>query len=166
MINYISLSATPLKIQIAAFWLTPQVNLVLSQDPSNLLGKVLRINKNGTIPSDNPFPNSPVYTLGHRNMFGIAFDNKDNIGIVTENGDVLYDEINLIKKGGNYGFPTFQPANISPELSNSTVDIKPLRSYWKTQGPTQALTILGINFHPLKIISYLGPIQEIFMLFI
>ena len=112
-----------------------------SQDPSNLLGKVLRINKNGTIPSDNPFPNSPVYTLGHRNMFGIAFDNKDNIGIVTENGDVLYDEINLIKKGGNYGFPTFQPANISPELSNSTVDIKPLRSYWKTQGPTQAIVL-------------------------
>ena len=121
-----------------------------SQDPSNLLGKVLRINKNGTIPSDNPFPNSPVYTLGHRNMFGIAFDNKDNIGIVTENGDVLYDEINLIKKGGNYGFPTFQPANISPELSNSTVDIKPLRSYWKTQGPTQALYYTGDKFPSFK----------------
>ena len=40
-------------------------------------------------------------------MFGIAFDNKDNIGIVTENGEERYDEINLIKKGGNYGFPTF-----------------------------------------------------------
>ena len=121
----------------------------LVQSNSSYLGKILRINKDGTIPSDNPFPNSPVYTLGHRNMFGIAFDNKDNIGIVTENGDVLYDEINLIKKGGNYGYPIFQPSNISPELSNSTLDIKPLRSYWQTPGPTRSLcTILEINFHP------------------
>ncbi len=121
-----------------------------AQNTSSLLGKILRINKDGTIPSDNPFPNSPVYTLGHRNMFGIAFDNKDNIGIVTENGDELYDEINLIKKGGNYGYPIFQPANISPELSNSTLDIKPLRSYMYVPGPTQALYYTGDKFSPLK----------------
>ncbi|HYF99022.1 MAG TPA: PQQ-dependent sugar dehydrogenase [Candidatus Saccharimonadales bacterium] len=113
-------------------------------------GKVLRINTDGSIPSDNPFPNSPVYTLGHRNMFGIAFDDKNKIGIVTENGDVLYDEVNLLKKGGNYGFPTLQPANISPELSNSTLDIKPLRSYWNTNAPTQAIYYTGDNFPVLK----------------
>lgn len=123
---------------------------IYAQSNDVLVGKILRINKDGTIPSDNPFPNSPIYTLGHRNMFGIAFDNKEKIGIVTENGDVRYDEINLIKKGGNYGFPTFQPPNISPELSNSTLDIKPLRSYWQTPGPTQALYYFGDKFSSLK----------------
>ena len=58
-----------------------------AQSKSKLSGKVLRINPDGSIPKDNPFPDSPIYTLGHRNMFGIAFDKKDNIGIVTENGE-------------------------------------------------------------------------------
>ena len=70
----------------------------------------------GTIPSDNPFPGSPVYTFGHRNIFGVAFDKKSGIGVVTENGDAHFDEINILKKGGNYGFPTLQPADISPQL--------------------------------------------------
>ncbi|MDN5845577.1 MAG: PQQ-dependent sugar dehydrogenase [Candidatus Nitrosocosmicus sp.] len=121
-----------------------------TQSNSSLLGKILRINKDGTIPSDNPIPNSPIYTLGHRNMFGIAFDNKDNIGIVTENGDELYDEINIIKKGGNYGYPIFQLPNIAPELSNSTLDIKPLRAYLYPQGPTQALYYVGDTYSALK----------------
>ena len=95
----------------------------LAQSVSVEVGKVLRINRDGSIPPDNPFPNSPVYTLGHRNMFGIAFDDKQNIGIVTENGDVLYDEVNLLQKGGNYGFPTLQPPNLSPELSNLLFEI-------------------------------------------
>ena len=79
-----------------------------AQDPGIVIGKVLRINRDGTIPSDNPFPNSPVYTIGHRNIFGIAFDKKDGIGIIAEDGDFHYDKINLLQKGGNYGFPTLQ----------------------------------------------------------
>ncbi|HKR73771.1 MAG TPA: PQQ-dependent sugar dehydrogenase, partial [Candidatus Nitrosocosmicus sp.] len=123
---------------------------IYAQSSDVFVGKILRINTDGTIPSDNPFPNSPVYTLGHRNMFGIAFDDKDKIGIVTENGDVRYDEINLIKKGGNYGFPTMQIPNVSPELSNSTLDLKPLRSYWETPAPTQAIYYTGDKFPSLK----------------
>jgi glucose/arabinose dehydrogenase len=79
-----------------------------AQDPATLLGKTLRINRDGTIPKDNPFPNSPVYTLGHRNTFGVAFDWSTGLGILTENGDQAYDEVNLIEKGGNYGFPLYQ----------------------------------------------------------
>ena len=94
-------------------------DLASAQNKTSLLGKVLRINRDGTIPSDNPFPGSPVYSLGHRNMFGIAFDNKGN-GIVTENGEALYDEINLLKPGGNYGFPMLQPMGKAPELANSS----------------------------------------------
>ena len=118
--------------------------------PSVPLGKVLRINRDGSLPHDNPFPNSPVYTLGHRNIYGIAFDKKDGIGIIAENGDAFYDEINLIMKGGNYGYPTFQPPNFPPELANSTLSILPLRSYWRTPAPTQTIFYEGGKFMVLK----------------
>jgi glucose/arabinose dehydrogenase len=121
---------------------------IFAQDPSIVIGKILRINKDGTIPQDNPYPNSPVYTMGHRNMYGIAFNN-DGTGLVTENGDVRYDEINLIKNGGNYGFPTSQPANLPPEQANDT-SIKPLRSYWETIAPTQMIYYNGDALPELK----------------
>ena len=121
---------------------------IFAQDPSIVIGKVLRINKDGTIPDDNPYPNSPVFTIGHRNMYGIAFDS-DGTGLVTENGDALYDEINLITKGGNYGFPTSQPPNQPPERANDS-SIKPLRSYWQTIAPTQMIYYEGNAIPELK----------------
>jgi glucose/arabinose dehydrogenase len=121
---------------------------IFAQDPSIVIGKILRVNKDGTIPEDNPYPNSPVYTMGHRNMYGIAFD-QDGTGLVTENGDVRYDEINLIKNGGNYGFPTSQPANLPPEQANDS-SIKPLRSYWETIAPTQMIYYDGDALPELK----------------
>lgn len=121
---------------------------IFAQDPSIVIGKILRINKDGTIPEDNPYPNSPVYTMGHRNMYGIAF-NHNGTGLVTENGDVRYDEINVIKNGGNYGFPTSQPANLPPEQANDT-SIKPLRSYWETIAPTQMIYYDGDALPELK----------------
>jgi len=120
-----------------------------AEDPSIVIGKILRVNRDGTIPQDNPFPNSPVYTIGHRNMYGIAFD-KYGDGLVTENGDYYYDEVNLIQKGGNYGFPIFQPPNKSPELANSSSSIKPLRSYWDTVAPTQMFYYEGDKIPLLK----------------
>jgi glucose/arabinose dehydrogenase len=121
---------------------------VFAQDPSIVIGKVLRINKDGTIPQDNPYPNSPVFTIGHRNMYGIAFDN-GGTGLITENGDLLYDEINLITKGGNYGFPTLQPANLPPERANNS-SVKPLRTYWQTIAPTQMIYYQGDAVPELK----------------
>jgi glucose/arabinose dehydrogenase len=109
------------------------------QNPSILLGKVLRLDRDGKIPEDNPFPHSPVYTLGHRNLYGIAFDPKSGLGLIAENGDDLYDEINIISKGGNYGFPTMQPPNMAPETDDSNSSILPIRSYWRTPAPTQTI---------------------------
>ena len=117
----------------------------VQQNSSSPLGKVLRLNSDGTIPKDNPYPGSPVYNIGHRNMYGIAFDDT-GFGIVTENGASFFDEINSIQKKGNYGYPSYQPVDKSPELSKSS--IKPLRSYWKVIAPTQA-------------IYYQGPISEL-----
>jgi glucose/arabinose dehydrogenase len=121
---------------------------IFAQDPSIVIGKVLRINKDGTIPHDNPYPNSPVFTIGHRNMYGIAFDNSGT-GLTTENGDLLYDEINLITKGGNYGFPTLQPPNLPPERANNS-SLKPLRTYWETIAPTQMIYYEGDAVPELK----------------
>ena len=121
---------------------------IFAEDPSIVIGKVLRINKDGTIPQDNPYPNSPVFTIGHRNMYGIAFDN-GGTGLTTENGDLLYDEINLITKGGNYGFPTLQPPNLPPERANNS-SVKPLRTYWQTIAPTQMIYYEGDTVPELK----------------
>lgn len=123
---------------------------IYSQSKDILVGKILRINRDGTIPLDNPYPNSPVYTMGHRNIFGIAFDEKNGIGIFAENNDKLFDEINIIKKGGNYGFPNMQPENLHWRVSNSTIDIKPLRSYYYSIAPTQTIYYTGDQFPDLK----------------
>jgi glucose/arabinose dehydrogenase len=119
------------------------------QNLSSVLGKVLRINRDGTIPADNPYPESPVYNIGHRNMYGIAFDN-NGFGLVTENGAFLYDEINSVEKGGNYGFPTLQMPNVAPELSNSSLSLGPLRSYRSVIAPTSAIYYDGEKIPQLK----------------
>jgi glucose/arabinose dehydrogenase len=76
----------------------------LPQDMESLAGKILRLNDDGTIPEDNPYPNSPVYSSGHRNPQGIAWDKADNMYVV-DLGPEKNDEINLIKAGKNYGWP-------------------------------------------------------------
>ncbi len=76
----------------------------LPQDPNSLSGKILRINDDGTIPDDNPFPDSPIYSLGHRNPQGMTWDNDGNL-YVSEFGPEKNDEINLIQAGKNYGWP-------------------------------------------------------------
>ena len=81
----------------------------LAQDLNSLAGKILRINSDGTIPYDNPFPNSPIFSYGHRNPQGLDWDRSKNL-IATEHGPsgwkgVAHDEINLIIPGGNYGWP-------------------------------------------------------------
>ncbi|KAF6245583.1 PQQ-dependent sugar dehydrogenase [Nitrosopumilus sp. b2] len=80
----------------------------LAQDLNSVAGKILRINSDGTIPDDNPF-GSAVYSYGHRNPQGIAWDESGNL-VATEHGPsgwrgVAHDEINLITPGSNYGWP-------------------------------------------------------------
>jgi len=82
----------------------------LSQDTNSLAGKVLRVKDDGSIPSDNPFGNA-VYSSGHRNSQGLAWDDLGRLW-ATEHGrsGVLsgFDEINLIEKGKNYGWPVIE----------------------------------------------------------
>ena len=85
------------------------VNPGWSQDLSSLAGKILRINPDGTIPDDNPFDSSPIFSYGHRNPQGIAW-NEDGMLVASEHGPsgemgYGHDEINVIQKGKNYGWP-------------------------------------------------------------
>jgi glucose/arabinose dehydrogenase len=75
-----------------------------SQDPNNPGGKILRINPDGSIPSDNPVPGNPYWTLGHRNVQGLAWDSKGRLW-ESELGNNAWDELNLIRPGKNYGWP-------------------------------------------------------------
>jgi glucose/arabinose dehydrogenase len=79
----------------------------LPQDLDSLSGKILRLNDDGTIPNDNPFSDSPVFSLGHRNPQGMTWDNDGNL-YVAEIGPEKNDEINLILAGKNYGWPEQQ----------------------------------------------------------
>ena len=82
-----------------------------AQDTDMLSGKILRINPDGSIPSDNPFPNSPVYSYGNRNPQGIDWDPITGKLVETEHGPSgemglsAHDEINVIEAGKNYGWP-------------------------------------------------------------
>lgn len=85
-------------------------NEPLAQDTQSLAGKILRLNDDGSVPSDNPFGNA-VWSYGHRNPQGLAWDSAGQLW-ATEHGRSIplsgYDEVNRIEKGGNYGWPEIQ----------------------------------------------------------
>ncbi|MEO8137478.1 MAG: PQQ-dependent sugar dehydrogenase, partial [Betaproteobacteria bacterium] len=95
-----------------------------AQMTNNRLGKILRFNVNGTVPSDNPFgAGNPVWSYGLRNSFRMALRPGSNQIIASENGPAGFDEINRIVPGGNYGWPihmgyTNVPGFISPIWSS------------------------------------------------
>jgi len=88
-----------------------------SQNLNSLNGKTLRINLDGSIPSDNPFPDSYVYSYGHRNCQGLAVG-PNGIIYASEHGQNNSDEFNIIEAGRNYGWPTVQGACNTPNEIN------------------------------------------------
>jgi glucose/arabinose dehydrogenase len=86
-------------------------NLANAQNPNVLNGKVLRVNGDGTIPADNPVmpgaaARTAVYTMGNRNPQGLTFEPGTGRVIEVEHGDDTHDEINILRAGANYGYPT------------------------------------------------------------
>jgi glucose/arabinose dehydrogenase len=80
-----------------------------AQDMQANLGKVIRLNADGSVPADNPFiaqggVTAQIWSLGHRNPLGIAFDSAGRLWEI-EMGPMGGDELNLIKRGENYGYP-------------------------------------------------------------
>jgi glucose/arabinose dehydrogenase len=75
-----------------------------AQDRDSLGGKILRLEPDGSVPESNPFPGSPVYSSGHRNVQGLAWDGSGRL-YATEFGQNTYDEVNRVEPGANHGWP-------------------------------------------------------------
>lgn len=100
-----------------------------AQDPASLSGKILRLHEDGAVPRDNPFTGSPVWTLGHRNPQGIAWDEQGRMW-AAEFGQNTWDELNEIQGGGNYGWPVVEgrggdPRYRDPVLQWTTEEASP-----------------------------------------
>jgi glucose/arabinose dehydrogenase len=107
------------------------------QNLASLGGKILRLNSDGTFPADNPFLNSPVWTLGHRNPQGIAWQPGTSQLYATEHGPTSDgppggDELNIINKGSNYGWPIISHTATDPRF------ITPLLIYTPAVAPSGA----------------------------
>lgn len=118
----------------------------LAQDLNTLNGKILRLNADGSVPADNPFQNSPVYSYGHRNPQGLAWQPGTGRLYATEHGPsggnpCCRDELNLIQPGRNYGWPTItgdqtREGMVAPILSSGTSTTwAPAGMTFVTRGP-------------------------------
>jgi glucose/arabinose dehydrogenase len=87
----------------------------LAQDPASLAGKILRITADGEPAPGNPDPGSPVWSLGHRNVQGLAWDDEGRLW-ASEFGDSEWDELNLVERGGNYGWPRVEGTGGGPDF--------------------------------------------------
>jgi glucose/arabinose dehydrogenase len=102
-----------------------------AQDPASPNGKILRLTPDGSPAPGNPTAGSPVFSLGHRNVQGLAWDRRGRL-FATEFGQNRFDEVNLIEPGGNYGWPDVEGRGdtaggryIDPLITWSTGDASP-----------------------------------------
>ncbi len=115
----------------------------LAQDIGFKGGKILRLNLDGSIPVDNPFAGNPVWSWGHRNSQGMVYAENGHM-YTTDHGPLNDDEVNLITKGGNYGWPDVQGApDLASELAyvRDSLIVPPLK-FW-----TPTIGIAGLDYY-------------------
>lgn len=119
----------------------------LPQSINALNGKVLRLNLDGTIPADNPFPNNPVWSYGHRNPQGLVM--VKNILYSSEHGPDIEDELNIIEKGRNYGWPDVKgPCDGSELTFCSAKNVK--EPIWSSGNAT--IAVCGLDYYTSDLI--------------
>lgn len=127
-----------------------------AQDLSNDMGKIHRLHDDGRIPADNPFANQQgakpsIWSYGHRNVQGLAYDASNDILYATEHGPRGGDELNSIEKGKNYGWPVitygidYSGAIIS-ELTGKEGMEQPIHYWTPSIGPCGLLYYTGIRY--------------------
>ena len=119
-------------------------NTSTSQNVNNINGKTLRLNLDGSIPEDNPIQNSPVWTWGHRNPQGLVYSPDNSILYSSEHGPSNDDEINIITKGRNYGWPKVQgfcDTATETTFCNDSNVVEPIYAW------TPTLAVAGIEFY-------------------
>lgn len=117
-------------------------NAAEAQNKNSLNGKILRLNLDGSVPADNPFPGNPVWSFGHRNAQGLVMAH--GIFYSSEHGPDSDDEFNIIRKGENYGWPNVRGfCNESAERSfcNAQNVAEPLKAW------TPTIAVCGIDYY-------------------
>ena len=162
------------------FWATGDAgNNDHSQNISSLNGKILRLNLDGSVPEDNPYPGNPVWSMGHRNIQGMVAT-PDGLIFSGEHGEATDDEVNLIDKGGNYGWPDVEGFCDTPEeitFCDSVVIKEPLKVWTPCIAPSGLdyyhsnkipewtnslllLTLKGVSLRALKLDKEMSKIQS------
>lgn len=103
----------------------------IAQNLQNLGGKTLRVNDDGSIPPDNPWPGSPVFSYGHRNAQGMDWDPKTGLQWQTEHGPSGFDggrggdEVNVVERGKNYGWPVIHHIETRAGMESPVAEYTP-----------------------------------------
>lgn len=103
----------------------------LAQKMDSLAGKTLRLNPDGSIPPDNPFRGSPIFSLGHRNSQGLDWQPGSGLQFQTEHGPSGFDgpgggdEVNIVEAGKNYGWPIIHHRQTRPGLVSPLLEFTP-----------------------------------------
>ena len=131
-----------------------------AQDRDYLGGKILRITGTGEVPADNPFPGSPVWSYGHRNVQGMAWA-ADSTMYASEFGQSTWDELNVIRKGGNYGWPVVEGRSDDERF------VSPVQQWPTEEASPSGLTIAGgtiylanLRGERLRVVPVANPAQS------
>ncbi len=114
-----------------------------AQDPASLGGKILRTTRDGGVPTGNPFPNSPVWTLGHRNVQGLAWDATGTMW-ASEFGQNTWDELNRIVAGNNYGWPEVEGTSATDQDTRFT---NPTLTWRTSEASPSGIAIAGTTLY-------------------
>jgi len=107
-----------------------------AQNVASLGGKILRVTPDGRVPADNPFPDSPVWTYGHRNPQGIGWDSRGTMW-ASEFGQNTWDELNIIRAGSNYGWPEVEGVGGDPRYTD------PVYQWPTSEASPSGLAVVG-----------------------